>query len=88
MRKTALQRVQLSSSSGAICIELVFKLHRAGCVFVEAAVTHYPRTHGRSQFFTLRRVMRTALDVWLLWVRLVVLNRGPKGPVGHAFAVD
>ncbi|HEX5704831.1 MAG TPA: glycosyltransferase family 2 protein [Pyrinomonadaceae bacterium] len=88
LRRAALQRVQLSSSSGAICIELVFKLHRAGCVFVEAEVPHYPRTHGRSQFFTLRRVMRTALDFWLLWVRLVVLNRGPKRPVGHAFAVD
>ena len=88
LRRTALRRVQLGSSSGAICIELVYKLHRAGCVFVEAAVPHYPRTHGRSQFFTLRRVMRTALDFWLLWVRLVVLNRWPKRHVDRAFAVD
>jgi glycosyltransferase involved in cell wall biosynthesis len=88
IRRTALQRIQLSSSSGAICVELVYKLHRAGSVFAEAAVHHYPRMHGRSQFFTLRRVARTALDVLLLWVRLVVLKRWPNRPVGHVFAVD
>lgn len=75
IRKTALQRIQLSSSSGAICVELVSKLHRAGCVFAETPVIHYPRIHGRSQFFTVRRVTRTAMDVSLLWFRLVVLKR-------------
>jgi glycosyltransferase involved in cell wall biosynthesis len=88
IRKTALQRIQLSSSSGAICVELVCKLHRAGCVFAEAAVNHYPRIHGRSQFFTLRRVTRTALDVSLLWFRLVVLKRWPNRRSGHLLAVD
>ena len=74
LRRTALQRVQLSSSSGAICVELVYKLHRAGCVFAESGVPHYPRTHGRSQFFTLRRVMRTALDVLLLLFVCVLIG--------------
>ena len=88
IRKTALQRIQLSSSSGAICVELVHKLHRAGCVFAETPVNHYPRIHGRSQFFTVRRITRTALDVSLLWFRLVVLKRWPNRPVGHMLAVD
>ena len=88
IRRTALQRIQLGSSSGAICVELVYKLHRAGCVFAEAAVDHYPRKFGRSQFFTLRRVIGTARDVLLLWVRLVVLKRWPNQPVGHVLAVD
>jgi hypothetical protein len=88
IRKTALQRIQLSSSSGAICVELVYKLHRAGCVFAEAAVNHHPRIHGRSQFFTVRRVTRTALDVSLLWFRLVVLKRWPNRRGGHLLAVD
>ncbi|HVF41412.1 MAG TPA: glycosyltransferase family 2 protein [Pyrinomonadaceae bacterium] len=70
IRRCAVERVELVSSSGSICVELVHKLHRAGCVFAEAPVHHYPRAHGRSQFFTLRRVGRTALD--LLSLRLKV----------------
>lgn len=87
-RKEALQRIQLSSSSGAICIELVYKLHRAGCVFAEVPVHHYPRIHGRSQFFTLPRLAQTAFDVSLLWFRLIVLKRWPSRSVGHVFAAD
>jgi len=70
IRRRVVERVELVSSSGSICVELVHKLHKAGCVFAEAPVHHYPRAHGRSQFFTLRRVGRTALD--LLSLRLKV----------------
>ncbi|HEV7892114.1 MAG TPA: glycosyltransferase family 2 protein [Pyrinomonadaceae bacterium] len=70
IRRRAVERVELVSSSGSICIELVHKLHRAGRVFAETPVHHYPRAHGRSQFFTLRRVGRTALD--LLSLRLKI----------------
>jgi hypothetical protein len=70
VRRRAVEQVELVSSSGSICVELVHKLHRTGCVFAEAPVHHYPRAHGRSQFFTLRRVGRTALD--LLSLRLKV----------------
>ena len=69
IRRRAVEGVELSSSSGSICVELVHKLHRAGCVFAEAPVHHFPRAHGRSQFFTLRRVARTAGDLLGLWVR-------------------
>ncbi|HEX8694493.1 MAG TPA: glycosyltransferase family 2 protein [Longimicrobium sp.] len=75
MRRSALERVRLESDSGSICVELVYKLHRAGCVFAEAPVHHYPRRHGRSQFFTPGRVARTAADLLKLWLRLVVLGR-------------
>ena len=68
MRRRAVEQVELVSSSGSICVELVHKLHRRGFVFAEAAVRHRPRLHGRSQFFTLSRVGRTALD--LLSLRL------------------
>ena len=71
MRRAALGRVVLTSSSGVICVELVHKLCRAGCAFVETPVSHYPRPHGRSQFFTPRRVARTAFDLLSLWLRLV-----------------
>lgn len=75
MRARALRKVKLSSTSGSICVELVYNLQRAGCNFTQAPVNHYPRAHGRSQFFRLSRVARTALDLLSLWMNLVVLNR-------------
>jgi len=75
LRRAALTAVTLTSSSGAICVELVRKLHVAGCRFVEAPVHHYPRAHGRSQFFRPRRVAQTLHDFCVLWLRLVVLRR-------------
>lgn len=75
IRRRAVERVGLVSSSGSICVELVHKLHRAGCVFAEFPVQHRPRVHGRSQFFTLRRVSRTALDLLSLWLRVAAPGR-------------
>lgn len=77
IRRHALEKVELSSSSGAICVELVRKLHMAGCRFDEAPVSHYPRRHGRSTFFTVPRVYRTLRDFGALWLRLVLLQRRP-----------
>jgi glycosyltransferase involved in cell wall biosynthesis len=74
IRRHALNRIELVSSSGVICVELVYKLHSAGCVFVEAPVHHYPRLHGKSQFFTLRRLSRTVIDFLTLWIKLVILK--------------
>ncbi len=74
IRRRAIEQVELVSSSGIICVEMVRKLHAAGCVFAETPVHHYPRTHGESQFFTLPRVARTALDFFLLWVKIVALR--------------
>jgi glycosyltransferase involved in cell wall biosynthesis len=72
IRRSALNRIALTSSSGIICLELVRKLHAAGCVFAETPVSHYARRHGRSQFFTLPRVGRTLVDFALLWLKLFV----------------
>ncbi|HEY0319981.1 MAG TPA: glycosyltransferase family 2 protein [Pyrinomonadaceae bacterium] len=73
MRRHALNQVELVSSSGVICVELIHKLRQTGCTFVEIPVCHYPRMHGRSQFFTTKRVARTAFDLLSMWLRLVVL---------------
>jgi hypothetical protein len=51
-------------------------LQDAGARFVEVGVHHYPREHGRSQFFRLSSVVRTLWDLVKLWVQLVVLRRG------------
>ena len=72
IRRRAMERIELGASSGVICVELVHKLHTSGAVFAEVPVHHFPRTAGKSQFFTLRRVAQTALDFVRLWLRLVV----------------
>jgi glycosyltransferase involved in cell wall biosynthesis len=75
MRRAAIQGVDLVSTSGVVCTEMVYKLHSAGCRFTETPVNHYPRLHGQSQFFTLRRVGKTAWDFFALWTKLVVWRR-------------
>lgn len=75
LRRQALEQIDLVSSSGIICVELVRKLHAAGFIFMEAPVNHYPRVHGRSQFFTPLSVTRTAFDFAMFWWRLVVLRQ-------------
>jgi glycosyltransferase involved in cell wall biosynthesis len=77
MRRQAVQELDLVSSSGVICVELVRKLAVAGCLFVETPVHHYSRKHGRSQFFTFRRIAKTAVDFFMLWLTLVLRPQLP-----------
>ncbi|HWW77348.1 MAG TPA: glycosyltransferase family 2 protein [Pyrinomonadaceae bacterium] len=88
LRRRAFEGVELFSSSGSICVELVHKLHRAGRTFAEAPVRHYPRAHGSSQFLTPRRVTRTAFDLLSLWMKAGapsrLLRRGTRPGVRRA----
>nr|MDQ3014059.1 glycosyltransferase family 2 protein [Acidobacteriota bacterium] len=72
MRRQLIQSIDLTSTSGVVCTEMVYKLCQASCRFTETPVNHYPRLHGQSQFFTLRRVGKTAWDFFALWMKLVV----------------
>jgi glycosyltransferase involved in cell wall biosynthesis len=76
VRRSAIARIRLRKSSGAACVELVRKLSLAGCVFREVPVHHYPRLHGKSQFFTPRRVARTILDFCAIWIASFFLDSG------------
>lgn len=76
LRREAIQRIELVSTSGVVCTEMIYELARAGCRFAEVDVPHFPRRWGHSQFFTFRRVARTAADFLLLWVKLR-LGLGP-----------
>src|SRR6185369_4085189 len=62
IRRAALEHVGTISTSGAACLELIRKLKASGAVFAEIEVSHYPRLHGHSQFFTLQSLMRTFYD--------------------------
>lgn len=72
IRRSALVGLTLENQSGVICVELMRKLQVAGARIVETPVQHYPRLHGRSQFFRPRRVLRSLYDLGLLWLRVVV----------------
>lgn len=74
IRREALNRIMLTSTSGSICVELVYKLSRAGARFAQTSVSHYERLHGTSQFFTFSRVSNTLLEFFRLWLRLVVFR--------------
>jgi glycosyltransferase involved in cell wall biosynthesis len=76
MRREIFSRVKLERDTGVICLEMMRKIQDAGFRVVEVPVHHYHRTHGRSQFFNVRRVFWTGVDVLKLWVQLVVLGRG------------
>jgi glycosyltransferase involved in cell wall biosynthesis len=74
IRRALLDKIQLGSTSGTICVELVRKIEISGCGVVEVGVHHYPRLHGRSQFFRLPSLARTFFELLRLWLRLVVLR--------------
>lgn len=76
IRKNRLNQIDLTSVSGSICVELIHKLKKIGCVFAEIPVSHYPRLHGKSQFFTFSRIALTLVELVVLWVSVVVLRRG------------
>ena len=73
LRRTAFERLELTVSSGAICVQLVHQLAQSGAVFKEIPVTHLPRANGPSQFFTARRVTRTAADLFSVWIQSVLM---------------
>ncbi len=73
MRKSLLDRLELTSTSGTICVELVKKIELSGAAFVEVPVYHYPRLHGRSQFFRLRSLLGTMMQLLRLHTKVVLL---------------
>ncbi|MGE0443943.1 MAG: glycosyltransferase family 2 protein [Vicinamibacterales bacterium] len=79
MRREIFDRVKLERDTGVICLEMMRKIQDAGFRVVEVPVHHYHRLHGRSQFFNVRRVFWTGVDVMKLWIHLVVLGRGRQG---------
>jgi len=72
MRRSIFDTVTLTKDSGVICLELMKKITDGGFRIAEVPVHHYHRAYGTSQFFNLRRIVRTGLDVLKLWHLLVI----------------
>ena len=72
MRRSIFDKVQLTSTSGTICLEMVKKMQDFRYRFSEVPVHHYHRAHGKSQFFNFSRLFRTGIQLMSLWWILVV----------------
>jgi glycosyltransferase involved in cell wall biosynthesis len=75
VRRSVFERIDLEKSSGVICLEMMKKIQDGGFRIVEVPVHHYHRAYGKSQFFNVRRIAKTGLDVARLWFAMVVLGR-------------
>jgi glycosyltransferase involved in cell wall biosynthesis len=72
MRKSILDKFRLQSTTGVICVEMMHAFNRVDARFVEVGVSHYHRPHGKSQFFRVPAVSRSALQIFQLWTRLML----------------
>ena len=72
LRRSVFEKVQITRSSGVICVELMKKVQDHGFRIAQVPVHHYHRSYGKSQFFNFRRVTRTLFDLARLWLELVV----------------
>lgn len=78
VRKELLDKLNLKSNSGSICIELVKKAQMAGAKFRQVSVHHYERSYGTSQFFRTDRILKTFWELLYTWVSLMILYRLTK----------
>ena len=62
----------LISSTGVICVEMMRRFRTSGARIVEVPVAHSFRPAGRSQFFRLPSILRSARQLAGLWWRLMV----------------
>ncbi len=83
IRRDVLDRVQLTHTTGVICVEMVRKLQDVQARFVEVGVHHYARVHGSSQFFRPSNVLLTLRDLIGMWIQFVVRERHMSGRRAH-----
>ena len=74
-RRYVFEEISLESRSGVVCVEMARKFERAGFRMAEVPVSHYPRVHGRSEFFRLRHLVFTLQGLLKIWWSLVVSER-------------
>ena len=74
-RRALVTATPLTSTSGVICVEMMRRFTEQGARFVEVPVHHYARPSGRSQFFRLPAIARSARQLLGLWWRVVVRGR-------------
>ena len=76
-RRYVFDTISLESTSGVICVEMAKKFELAGFRMAEIPVSHYPRLHGRSEFFRFRHIAQTLRGLLKVWWMLVISRRLP-----------
>lgn len=79
MRRSLLEQLKLISTSGTICVELVRKIELTPWRVEEVGVHHYPRLHGRSQFFRVKSLLSTFYQLTRLYVLVGIDNSVDRG---------
>jgi glycosyltransferase involved in cell wall biosynthesis len=74
IRQSIVKKMNLTVTSGAICVEIVKKAQRVGARFRQVSVHHLERLHGNSQFFRIDRIFHTFWELGNLWVKLTLLR--------------
>ena len=72
IRREVFDKVKLFENTGTICVELVKKIDHSGFRIVEVPVHHYWRTSGHSQFFNFERLLKTGINLFKLWWKLII----------------
>lgn len=75
IRKSVFKKVKLRENSGTICVELVKKIDHFGYKINEVPVHHFWRTSGKSQFFNFPRLLKTGINLFKLWWKLMIQKR-------------
>lgn len=64
--------LKFKTMEGSFPLEFVKRVEKAKFKIKNIPVPHYPRYSGSSQFFRIRRVMKTLRDIFKLWVELIL----------------
>lgn len=78
IRRSLLDEIRLTSTSGTICVELVRKLELSAYGVAEVGVHHYPRRHGRSQFFRVKSLLVTLYQLIHLYITVMALSAAAR----------
>lgn len=74
-RRHVFDAIKLESRSGVICVEMAKKFDEAGFRMAEVPVSHYPRLHGRSEFFRFRHLAHTFRGLLNIWWKMMISRR-------------
>lgn len=88
IRRRVLESFPLTSTGGSITVELVTRIEQGGFTIRELPVHHFPRLHGKSQFFNFRRITRTLRQLGRLWVELRLGLWGQDSPVASPISAQ